>query len=842
MTSLRLLILALGAVGAAAASAARADAPVAGSVPPPVGGFLDTYCIDCHRGAKPKGSFSIEALKADFADPKALDQWVRVFDKASGGQMPPKDADQPAAEERRAAVESLGRTLHQASLARQQAEGRVVIRRLNRTEYENTLHDLLGVVTPLKDLLPEDNAVGGFDNVASGLEISATHLVRYQQAADRALADALPLRPAASTTKRMTGREYIETRHPSAHPGILPYVRVDGDTLMNFAAMYKHGWIHADPTPAAGRYRFRASVRAVNTPNGASLPVMCGKTSSNRFDEEKLKQVLHVQDAPADRSVVIEFESDQPEGEQIFLWAWQGLPSMDEFRKANGDQPPGPDFKGPALAVEWVELEGPLDAGRGTRLMFGDLPLAPRRFVPDLLAGKDVGYDWGKLWNVGEYTKFENNLVPMSKDPRADAERLIRAFLPRAFRRPVSDATADYFVRFVHAQLDRGEPFDAALRAGYKAVLCSPFFLFMVERPGPLDGYAVASRLSYFFWGSMPDDELTALAAGGRLRDPAVLDAQVERMLAHPRARRFTTNFTGQWLELRKFFDMKPDPLYVEYDDFLAYSMPQETVRFFDEVLRGDLPVTSFVHSDWTMLNDRLARHYGIPGVAGMDFRKVTLPPGSHRGGLMTHASVLKLTTNATYTSPIKRGTWVLDRLVGKPPSPPPPDVGAIEPDVRGATTIREQLAMHQSVSACATCHVHIDPPGFALESFDVLGGWREAYRTKEGPPNGGSRYEPLPNYPDKKVWLARPVEPGATTADGEAFADVDGYKKVLLKDPDQIARNMAQKLITYGTGATMQFADREAVEQIVAASRAKGYGFRSLIHEVVKSRVFLCK
>lgn len=512
---------------------------------------------------------------------------------------------------------------------------------------------------------------------------------------------------------------------------------------------------------------------------------------------------------------------------------------MQDFKKANGDKGPGPGFAGPALGVEWIEWEGPLDAGVGVKTLYGDLPLAPRRFAAEILAGKDPKQDWRK-WNPNDFTRRENNLVPLTKDAKTDAERLVRGFLPKAFRRPVPSEVAEYFVRFAHGQLERGEAFDDALRATYKAVLCSPFFLYLVEKPGPLDDYAVASRLAYFLWGSMPDEELTKLAAAGDMRKPDVLSAQVERLLKDRKAARFTDAFTGQWLELRKFFDMKPDPLYVEYDDFLAYAMPRETVRFFAEVLRNDLPVTSFVHSDWTMLNGRLARHYGIPGVDGMDFRKVSLPPGSRRGGLMTQASVLKLTTNATYTSPIKRGTWVLERLVGKPPSPPPPDVGAIEPDIRGATTIREQLEKHKSVEACASCHVHIDPPGFALENYDVLGGWRDFYRVKQPPP--GAKYVELANYPGKKVWLAKPVEAAATTAEGQAFKDVDEYKRIVLKDPDQVARNMAQKLIAYGTGATVQFADREVVEEVVANVRAKGYGFRALIHEVVRSRVFLSK
>jgi hypothetical protein len=223
-----------------------------------------------------------------------------------------------------------------------------------------------------------------------------------------------------------------------------------------------------------------------------------------------------------------------------------------------------------------------------------------------------------------------------------------------------------------------------------------------------------------------------------------------------------------------------------------------------------------------------------------MEVRKVTLPPTAHRGGVLTHASVLKLTTNATYTSPVKRGAWVLDRLVGKPPAPPPPDVKAVEPDIRGAVTIRQQLAKHKDVPACARCHIHIDPPGFALENFDVVGGWRDHYRVKQAP--GTGRRVALANYPGKFVWVAKPVEAGGETDQGQRFTNIDEYKKLLLKDPDQISRNLATKLILYSTGADIQFADREIVEQIVRDNRQDKYGFRSLIHSVVQSRLFLEK
>lgn len=297
-------------------------------------------------------------------------------------------------------------------------------------------------------------------------------------------------------------------------------------------------------------------------------------------------------------------------------------------------------------------------------------------------------------------------------------------------RRPVDDKTLAYYIAFFQERLDKGYEFHTALRSTYKAILSSPRFFYFDEQPGPLDGYPIASRLSYFLWSTLPDDELTALAARGELRKSAVLRAQVERMLGDKRSQRFIDNFTGQWLELRKINATTPDRnLYGEFDDFLLWSMPQETQAFFREMLAKDRSVAEFVHFDWSILNERLARHYGIPGVFGGEMRRVSLPPESHRGGVLTHASILKLTANGTTTSPILRGKWVLEKIIGTPPAPPPPNVGAIEPDIRGATTIRQQLEKHKAIAACATCHKHIDPPGFALESFDVVGGWRQGHR-----------------------------------------------------------------------------------------------------------------
>jgi hypothetical protein len=605
---------------------------------------------------------------------------------------------------------------------------------------------------------------------------------------------------------------------------------------------------------------------------------VCRPTQYDREDTD----VRTVRDVPAGKPAVIEEEFDLRE-RQVMVFAGWSLPDFREFdrryKNLKLDSDPGPAVSG--LAIRWIELEGPIEAsarsregeppgephgttarteprpsgstrGRlgpwppaGYRSLFEGVPLEPQSVARAIAAGQPRPPQPARrpdLWWI------HDPIVPVSVRPREDAERLIRSFLPRAFRRPVGEELARHYITIVHAALDRGIPFAEAMILGYKAALCSPHFLFLVEpidrgqgtRQTELDPHALAARLSYFLWSSLPDVELRRLADAGELKRPAVLRTQVERMLRDPRARRFTANFTGQWLDLRNINATSPDPqIYGEFDDFLFWSMPRETERFFEEVLRADLPLTEFVHSDWTFLNERLARHYGIAGVFGGELRKAEVPPGAHRGGVLTHASILKVTADGTRTSPVLRGKWVLDRIIGEPPQPPPPDIPAIEPDIRGATTIRQQLDKHRNTPACASCHRSIDPPGFALESFDVIGGWRDFYRATRP---GRRGLVELANYPGREVPRGPDVELGGTTPDGRSFRTIDDYKRILLADPDRLARNLARKLMTYATGADIQFADREVVEELVARSRARGYGFRSLVHEVVQGRVFLNK
>ena len=799
-----------------------------------VAALVKNYCVDCHSGNKPKAGLNLAALKFDAAEPSTLAVWIRIHDKIADGEMPPPDDEQPSPAARRAALGALHQTLRAASLAQQKAEGRVALRRINRTQHENTLNDLLGISIHLGDVLPDDGSVAGFDNVSEGLDVSSSHLVRYLQAADLALDAAIATRPPKKLAFRRTGKETTE-KHGGFPQLLGKFVRLDGERLNVHIGLPWHIPIQSDEVPQTGRYRLKVVAQALNT-GDRPLPLEVRVMETVHKPEGR---TLATFDAPPDRPGVFELEVVLEKLNGIRINDWQ-LPNEKAVLDRLKGKPLDGTYTGPGFAFELMELEGPLGEfpPPSHQRLFGDLPLNPVSVVKAELAGKP-------LPNIPENRSDDDwrrdPLIPVSADPRADGQRLLREFLPRAMRRPVDGQTVAYYIAFFHERLDKGLEFHTAMRSTYRAILSSPHFFYFREQPGPLDDYAIASRLSYFLWSSLPDGELTALAAKGELRKPAVLRAQVERMLGDERSQRFIENFTGQWLELRKINATTPDGnLYREFDAFLFWSMPQETRMFFSEMLQHDRSVAEFVHSDWTMLNSRLAKHYGIDGVHGGALRRVSLPPNAHRGGVMTHASILKLTANGTTTSPILRGKWVLEKIIGTPPSPPPPDVGSIEPDIRGATTIRQQLEKHKAIAACATCHKHIDPPGFALESFDVIGGWREFYRASDHKLAKG--HVPVPNYPEHQIWRGPNVELGGTTAKGREFKNVDDYKVLLLEDKEQFARNLARQLLVFGTGADVQFADREEVKAIATRTLKQNYGLRSLVHEVVQSRLFLHK
>jgi mono/diheme cytochrome c family protein len=803
--------------------------------------FLDAHCVDCHGPDVTKAGLRLDELKFDVKDPKTLALWIKAHDKIAQGEMPPKKRARPPQADLDHVKHWLYQQLHAHSREKQEKEGRVVLRRLNCTEYENTLRDLLGVNVSVKALLPEDNIAAGFDNVSAALEISAAHLLGYQQAAEKAIRAAIPVAPRMPFSDKRTGRQIVE-KSAIFKQELGKNCWLKEDALVLHSRLPDHYHLIATAlSPQAGRYRVTVSAYAVGTlGRPLTMALLCRPVR-----ERGAHELRTCRDVPENTPTIFETEFEMNRECNAWVAGWS-LPERYEFflKKV---QPPLEKYQGPGLVVEWVKIEGPLGPWppESYQNLFKDVPLKARSVAKAEAEKKPIP----KIPENRPESYWQNYdpLVPASTKPNQDAERLIRAFLPRALRRPVSEELQKHYVKLVHDHLDDKYTFVDAMIFGYKTILTSTDFLFLREPGSPqltqkkdfrstrLDDYAVANRLSYFLWSSMPDQALLQAAQKGDLTKPDQLRAQVERMLLDPRAHRFTENFTGQWLDLRKINDTMPDPqLYGEYDQYLFWSMPRETELFFEEILTHDRSLLEFIDSDWLMLNERLARHYGIPGVVGHELRKVKLAETRHRGGVMTHASVLKVTADGTRTSPVLRGKWVLERIIGKPPAPPPPDIPLFEPDIRGATTIREQLDKHRNTPACAACHNHIDPPGFALENFDAIGGWRDFYRASKPTKKGvvkGKRYYHGPD-----------VEMGGVTPDGRSFKNIDDYKKILLEDKDQIARNLTRNLLIYATGADIQFADREVVEQIVARLRGTNYGFRTLIHEVVQSRVFLRK
>jgi hypothetical protein len=825
-------------------------APIARAALPATNEYLDQYCADCHDTETKKGGLDLTTLPWDLGERKNFDVWVKCFDLVAKGEMPPKKKARPEAKAQEAFLASIGNDLRAYQGQRQAETGRTVLRRLNRNEYERTMHDLLGITTSLARLLPEETPAHGFDTVAEGLRLSQLQIEKYLEAADVAIDAAIEFGPEPErSSKRFFFKDEKGVRANLDKPETAEADDKSGRKhrhllreLPDGAVVYfNEGYPSADvrqfSAKAAGTYRIRVSGYGYQS-KGQPIPMRV------YHDNYREKQLLGWFEMPPDEARVVEFTATLPD--RINLRIEPSETGVDE-KGQNVYNIGAGEFTGAGLALQWVEVEGPLVEQWppvSMKALFGDMPLTK---IDESVKKK----------NKGDKRAYE--IAPT--DPRADAKAAIERFATRAFRRPLEPGEADRFVKLTTDELDAGRPFLDATRVGFRAVLTAPQFLLFEEKPGKLDDYALASRLSYFLWGTMPDDTLLAAAAAGKLggtrsrasdalgastdtqeRVPpsSELRAQTERMLQSPKAAAFVQSFTAQWLDLRNIDATTPDArLYPEFDERLRVSMVQETEAFFTELLKNDLPVTNFIHSDFAMLNSRLAAHYMIDGVDGEAIRKVALPADSLRGGILTQASVLKVSANGTTTSPVLRGIWVMKRLLGQPPSPPPQNTGTIEPDTRGATTVREQLAKHRSMESCAGCHNVIDPPGFALEQFDVIGGFRERYRSQ-----GNGQVTTVPNTRSKRkyVKLGPAVDATGELPDGRTFTGIRDFKKLLLESSDQVLDAFARNLVTYSTGAPVTFADRPAIESIVAKTKQQGGGVRTLIAEVVASPIFQTK
>jgi hypothetical protein len=771
--------------------------------------FLGVHCGGCHSDGEASGGFALESLGDDFGHRQTFERWTRIHDRVARGEMPPPgEADPIPAPQRDSFLGSLDTRLLAADLAARAGDGRAAIRRLSRAEYEHALQDLLALPwLQVKEMLPPDGHRAGFDKVGEGLAISPVQIRQYLAAAERAIDLATAGEPPPGPRKRVTDVTKAFVRDLREHEAFFlecfqPAETSGGGSGIAFISggnnIAKRTFFTA---PHDGHYRFRLTIwgfwcdQGVIQPNDRTevAALWSGNQPLGFFDAPSLLPTVHDVTVWLEKGRQVNFDA-----ETIRQWTHRSIVT----------------YTGPGIAIDQLEVEGPLFPQwppESHRLLYGDQPETPA-------------------------------------DPKQEARRLLAAFLPRAFRRPVADGEVEAYVTIAQEGLVAGLPFPDALRRAYATALCSTHFLFRQEEPGPLDDSGIATRLALWLWNSTPDDELLSLAAAGRLREPAILHAQIDRLLADDKSDRFIADFLDQWLDLARIDDTTPDRgLYPEVAmlnggmmPYVRESMVWESRAYLRELLDHDLPASHVIASDFAMLNGKLAELYGIPDIDGSLIRRVPLPPGSRRGGFLTQAAVLKVTANGTTTSPIVRGAFVNERLLGVEIPPPPPGIPAVDPDTRGATTIREQLAKHRADAACAACHATLDPPGFALESFDVIGGERNRYRSLgAGEPAKGTLRGGVFGIHYKH---GPPVDPSSELAGGRRFADVNEFRAVLLHDRRAIARNLLEKLVIYATGGEIHYADRREIERLLDETAASNFGVRSLVHAIATSPLLLTK
>jgi hypothetical protein len=825
--------------------------------------FVQEHCLDCHEGETSKAGLDLSTMGLDLGKRSTLEAWVKVYDRVAAGEMPPGKGRTPPHVQTKQFLEALGDPLIATDLARESAAGRATRRRLNRFEYENTLRDLFDAPwLQVKDLLPEDGESHRFNKVGESLDVSFVQMAQYLMVAEQTIRQVLK-----AESRRA---EFISTRYYAREmPSFLEPMKYGEFNNSSDRATFPTLGFSAQPEVRAGRMPM--TVGAADLVNreleGVGVVASAYEPIEPRFD--KFHAPVSGRYKLTLRAHSIWTAANGVNGRGKRAWFQADIDTASKGRRSEPVTLYAKNHSGrlrrlgafdidPALTIREVEAyleQGETIAPDANRLFRSrppswQNPLATQEGVPGVVfRSLDVQGPIIEAWPTkGQQLLFADLALKstakdvieyISTSPAADAERLMSNFLSKAYRRQATKEDLDSFLAVIKRAQDAGASFTEAMIAGYVAVLCSPRFIYIEEAPGDLDSIALATRLSYFLWNSSPDDNLRAAAAKGELEKPATLAAQVDRMLNDPRSERFTNAFLNYWLDLRRMTANAPDAeLYPDYylDDLLQDSAAEETVAFFTELVRKNLPARNLVSSDFVMVNERLAEHYGIPGVKGVAIRRTKVPKGSPRGGILTQASVLKVTANGTTTSPVIRGVWIQERLLGQPSPPPPAGVPSVEPDIRGAKTIREQLDKHRADPKCASCHTKIDPPGFALESFDVFGAWRDNYRAVgDGTPvvgigKAGHAY---------KFHLAKPADCTGVTSTGKAFKDITQFKKLLLSDERQLARNLAKQLVIYATGAPVRFGDRARLESILDRSVQTKLGVRTLITEVVKSELF---
>ena len=855
---------------------------IAKAIPLP---FLESHCYECHDEETTKGNLNLTALPFDITSQSQLETWIKIFDRVHTGEMPPKKQPRPNQDDANAFLKQLSTSITQAEnqILTSEKTTKTPLRRLTRNEYENTIRDLFDLPgLTVSERLPADGSSHGFDNNSEALSISHVNLAKYMEAADHILDHAICTQPKAPEikTQQVSLASQYYVRLLLANNGGAVYLK-DFKPDPEFPPTSKFQHVDRGAHERLGMYETKSSVGLFRHEDASLRPWFQGFAAvypglykfkigiwSYKWDKGEIKENRGTEAA---RLSIMRLEGrGRGQDHPSFVFGYYAAPSLKpmthEFAKwlHNGESigfnvsSLAPvhiyhqykrnvmSFTGPGIACDGIEISGPFYKSwppPSHKLLFGELPLVefdssfddiryPTRIRPrqDKISAKNKPDEWQGNWTVD------------SPKPLEDAQKLLKTFLPKAFRAPVEPTTVHAYVNIVKGRLEAGDCFELAMRRAYKTALCAPEFLYHLEpvekSSTKLTQHALANRLSYFLWNSMPDQQLTDLAKQGKLNDAKVLKAEIERLLKSPKAQRFIKDFPGQWLRLREIAATDPDrKLYPEFSSYLQDCMVMETEAFFQEMLEKDLDASHLIASDFAMINEKLATHYGIEGVSGPEIRRVPLPENHPRGGFLTQASILKITANGTTTSPIPRGTFVMERLLGIPPPPPPSSVPSIEPDVRGTTTIRDQLNKHRADPNCAGCHAKIDPAGFALEAFDVIGGLRSRYRTVEIGDNAerGS-IDPFIHISFK---LGQEVQTDHILPDGRQFQDIIELQKLLTENTSPLVANLAQHLAIYSTGRTLNFSDRQSIQQIVANTEKQKGGLRTILHELVQSDLF---
>ena len=754
--------------------------------------FFAKYCLRCHDAKKQEGKFRLDTMSRDFTDMLVAQRWGEVLFRVNSGEMPPKDEPQPESAELGEVAEWISTGINEGRAARMARRGPVAHYRLSRDEYANTVFDLLGVHfdARMPGALNEDPRWHGFDRIGSMLTLSPSHVDRYFQAAETVLDQAFPTQqPTAAKTRQAASAPDRWLIYPGLH----------------------HGNINVR-TP--GLYRIRIQLSAV--------PSFKGRLARLSLWNNSLKRAEVGRDVRAseDEPTIVEIEAWLPQGG--FQLTNEAPGKLDDgptpsatFKTVTRlkDYRPNPtgyklfthDGKSifPLLIVDWFEYEGPILTEEDQRKREGLFPV-------------------GQVSNLPADSKQMQDLLK-------EARECLNRFIARAWRRPAADSEVDRYLKIVESELAAGENFRTASLAAMTAVLTSKNFYYIVEgspaaERDRLTDWELASRLSFFLWSSMPDEELFEAARKGDLHKPEVLKAQLQRMLADRKIDRFTSAFPQQWLQLHRVGMFPPDPeLYPDYDKWLEQSMVRETTGFFGEVFSSNLSIREFLSSDWTVVNSQLSMHYGMTLSDQPGFHRVALRPDDHRGGLLTHASVLSLTSDGTRHRPVHRGVWVSEAIFGRTPPPPPPNVEPLEPTPSDKlkATIRDQLEAHATHSTCASCHRKIDPLGFAFDNYDAIGRWRTTEFVA-----GGQGEDP-------------PVNASGSFSDGRTYGGPDEFKQLLASDLDRFATAFIEHLATFALRRVMTIDDAARIKAIAQAGKEDDYRLRTLVEQFVTSDLF---